>query len=306
MPYLLRDVGRSNDIVQLHIIIITMVCSESTCTKHYVLCLQLIHTNWEENPDITFYSNYLQVVLDKDGEETITLTEGQTVKKGELIAYSHGTTNLKHIQFEIRVGSVYSKDACNPWKYLPNDDNDYSSFEVIALSLTPNYHGVDCSVVVNVSVSSDQLTFTRIELHITDNNDQPQEVRFYDMCGANSNHSSSEMDNWEYQDDLSSYVIRISPTPFTKDSTEAEYGFEFIHLPALSGNGKVMAKVFDVFDNSLSTEYETYSCSTGMTDPPAARYRNNPSNISPQVRKKMVKTFVCRLCIFFLFHCAAP
>ena len=205
--------------------------------------------------------------MNKDGADTITLTEGQTVQKGDLIAYSEGTSSLNHIQFEIRVGGLYSKNACNPWKYMPND---YSSFEA-TLEILPNYHAIDCEAVVNVSVSPDQLTFTRIELHIIDNNDQPQEVRFYDMCGANSNHSKAEMDDWEYQDDpsdSSSYIIRISPSTFSGTSTVAKYGFEFVGLPLLSGGAKVMAKIFDVFDNSLITVYKTYICGSSTT----ARY----------------------------------
>jgi hypothetical protein len=87
------------------------------------------------------------------------------------------------------------------------------------------------------------------------------------MCGANSNHSKAEMDDWEYQDDpsdSSSYIIRISPKIFNSQSfgndESAEYGFEFINLPPLSGSGKVMAKALDIFDNSINTEYKTYQC----------------------------------------------
>ena len=189
------------------------------------------------------------------------------MNKGDLIAYSEGTASLDHIHFEIRAGSVFQRSCCNPWKYLPNDANDYSSFQA-TLSLTPNYDGIDCEAVVNVSVPPDQLTFNRVELHIVNNNDEAQEVRFFDMCGANTNHTLEEMDNWEYKDDpsdSSSYIIRISPQFFNSQSfgqgESAGYGFEFIDLPPLSGSGKVMAKILDVFGNSLSTGYQTYTCS---------------------------------------------
>ena len=203
----------------------------------------------------------------EDGADPISLAVDQEVQKGDVIAYSYmSESSFEHIHFEVRAGSVYSRDACNPWKYLPNNANDYSSFEA-TLNLIPNYHDTDCEAVVNVSVPPDQLTFTRIELHTIDNNEQPQEVRFYDMCGANSNHSYDEMDDWEYQDDpsdSSSYIIRISPERFNSQSfgndESAQYGFEFIDLPPLSGSGKVMAKIFDVFDNSINTENETYTC----------------------------------------------
>ena len=207
----------------------------------------------------------------ENGADPITLTKDQTIQKGDLIAYSYGTSSLAHVHFEIRVGGLYLRHCCNPWKYMPNSANSYSSL-ISTLSLTPNYNSINCEAVVNVSVPPDQLTFTRVELHITDTSDQPQEVRFYDMCGANSNHTFAEMDDSEYQDDPSdnsSYVIRISPVKFNSMSYGknewAIYGFEFIDLPALTGSGKVMAKVFDVFGNHNSTAYQTYTCSNGTS-----------------------------------------
>ena len=231
--------------------------------------VQIQHKNWEEDPDSYFYSNYIHIVMSKEnGADPISLTVGQEVQKGDVIAYSN-KTSFEHIHFEIRVGGLFQRHCCNPWKYLPNPANDYSSFTTTDFSLTPNYHGIDCEAVVNVSVPPDQLTLSRVELHIVDNNDRPQEVRFYDMCGANSNHTFKDMDYWEYRDDpadSSSYVIRISPRFFNshsfKKGQSASYGFEFIDLPALSGSGKVMAKVFDTYGNSHTTAYESYICSS--------------------------------------------
>ena len=176
---------------------------------------------------------------------------------------------------------------------MPNSANSYSSL-ISTLSLTPNYNSINCEAVVNVSVPKDQLTFARVELHITDPSDQPQEVRFYDMCGANSNHTVDDMDDWEYQDDpsdSSSYVIRINLSPFNGKNDEwASYGFEFIDLPALTGSGKVMAKVFDVFGNHNSTAYQTYTCtpasstdtgntkSAGYTEDDPTNTKNDPTN----------------------------
>ena len=233
----------------------------------------MTHTNWEEDPDGRFYSTYIHVVLDKDGEDPIILTEGQLVSKGELIAYSNRTATLEHIQFEVRAGSLFSKDACNPWKYLPNSDNDYSSFEA-SLTLTPNYDGTECQAVVNVSVPPDQLTFNRVELHVLDSSDTPQKVRFYDFCGTNRNRTQEQVDNSSYLEDPnngSSYLIHISPMFFNSQSfsknENASWGFEFVDLPSLPGGGRVMAKIFDVFDNSLSTDYVSYNCTGGgMTE----------------------------------------
>ena len=241
--------------------------------RYISIFLQLTHTDWEEDPDGMFYSTYIHVVLDKDGEDPITLTEGQFVSKGDLIAYSNRTATLEHIHFEVRDGSLFSRDACNPWKYLPNIDNDYSSFEAL-LTLTQNSGGTECQAVVNVSVPPDQLTFNRVELHILDSSDTPQKVRFYDFCGTNRNRTQEQVDNSSYLEDPndeSSYLIHISPMFFNSQSfsknENASWGFEFVDLPSLPGGGRVMAKIFDVFDNSLSTDYVSYNCTGGgMTE----------------------------------------
>ena len=251
--------------------------------------VQITHNNWEEDPGSNFYSTYIHVVTSKEnGSDPISLTVGQAVQKGDVIAYSNRTASLEHIHFEIRVGGLFQRHCCNPWKYLPNPANDYSSFITTDFTLTPNYHDIDCEAVVNVSVPPDQLTLSRVELHIVDNNDRPQEVRFYDMCGANSNHTLADMDNWEYQDDptvSSSYIIRISPGFFNSKSygmgNSASYGFEFLNLTALSGSGKVMAQIFDVFDNSVSTGYQTYTCLSGTSGPPTER--NTAVAFHPQI-----------------------
>ena len=196
------------------------------------------------------------------GEDPISLTEGQSVAKGDLIAYSYGRSYFPHLHFEVRHGGTGYKRCCNPWKYLPNTD---TSFEA-TLTLTPNYNGIECQAVVNVSVPPDQLTFNRVELHILDSSDTPQKVRFYDMCGTNSNRTKSQISNPNYLEDPnddSSYLIRISPKKFTSyylaQGKNAKYGFEFVDLP--SGGGTVMARIIDVFNNSVSTTYSTYSCS---------------------------------------------
>ena len=141
-----------------------------------------------------------------NGTNTISLIVGQEIKKGDVIAYtaSKPAGALVTIHFEIRAGGTSQKYSCNPWKYMPNSANSYSSLNS-TLSLTPNYNSINCEAVVNVSVPPDQLTFTRVELHITDTSDQPQEVRLYDMCGANSNHTTKEMDNWQYNSSLILY-----------------------------------------------------------------------------------------------------
>ena len=240
--------------------------------------LQIEHTGWEEDDNIAFYSNYIHIAMSKDGVDPITLSVGQEVQKGDLITYSYETSTLEHIHFEIRVGGSAQRHCCNPWKYLPNDANDYTSFNAFVY-LTPNYKGINCEAVVNVSVPPDQLTFNRIELHIVDVNDVPQPVQFFDMCGANSNHSFDHLDQWEYKDDPednSSYTIRISPMKFNRLSygrhEPAQYGFEFIDLPVLTG-GKVMAKVIDVFDNSRETTYMAYTC-TNPTVPSTGNLGN--------------------------------
>ena len=231
------------------------------------ILLQLKHENWEENPNGNVYTNYMYIMLSKSGgEDPITLTIGQAVKKGDLIAYSYGTS-FPHIHFEVRDGGTISKYSSNPWKYMPNSANDYTSFDTASVSLTTNYNDVECQAVVNVSVPPNLLTFNRVELHILDSSDTPQKVRFYDMHGTNTNRTKSQINDQNYREDpndAASYLIRISPKTFTSTYLEtnkpAEYGFEFVDLPLLSGGGRVMAKIFDVFGTSRLTDYESYTC----------------------------------------------
>ena len=230
-------------------------------------CSQIRHYNWEEDNGYTgwsgcrYYSNYQHIINPQ-------VTENQWVSKGDIVAYSQGTTTFDHLHFAIRMR--YNKpDARNPWKYLPNDANDYSSFDV-NVTLTPNYNGINCQAVVNVSVPPDQLTFNRVELHIKDSGGNVKPVRFYDMEGANSNHTFAQMDNHVYTCDgdgvqcsPDDYEIIVSiPRRFSSASyannEDAVYGFEFIDLPA--GGGQVMATVVDVFDNSESTTWQSFTC----------------------------------------------
>ena len=218
----------------------------------------------------------MYIMLSKSGgEDPITLTIGQAVKKGDLIAYSYGTS-FPHIHFEVRDGGTVSKYSSNPWKYMPNSANDYTSFDTASVSLTTNYNNVECQAVVNVSVPPNLLTFNRVELHNLDSSDTPQKVRFYDMCGINTNRTTSQINDQNYREDpndASSYLIRISPKPFfynpdTNIPASAEYGFDFVDLPSLAGGGRVMAVIFDVFGNSKSTDYFDYTCSEGTTTAP--------------------------------------
>jgi len=179
---------------------------------------QITHFNWEEENDndhppnhykkCRYYSNYIHI---KDPQ----VQKNQWVSKGDIIAYSDGTDTLDHLHFEIRM-DYYQKDARNPWKYLPNDANSYSSFDV-DVSLTPNYDSIDCEAVVNVSVPPDQLTFNRVELHIKESGGNVKPVRFYDMEGANKNHTLPEMDDSDYtctangdECDGGDYTLKIS------------------------------------------------------------------------------------------------
>ena len=241
------------------------------------LCLQLKHTGWEENPGGYVYTNYQQISLVKSGgEDPITLPLGHNVEKGDLIAYGYRESNFVNIHFEVRDGGTISKYSSNPWKYMPNSANDYTSFDTASVSLKTNYNNVECQAVVNVSVPPNLLTFNRVELHNLDSSDTPQKVRFYDMCGINTNRTTSQINDQNYREDpndASSYLIRISPKPFfynpdTNLPASAEYGFEFVDLPSLAGGGRVMAKIFDVFGNSTPTDYFDYTCSEGTTTAP--------------------------------------
>ena len=185
-----------------------------------------------------------------------TVGVGDNVTKGDLIGYSYKSlvSGFEHLHFEIRAGGYFQRDCCNPWKYLPNMDNSYTTFEA-NVTLTPNYNSLPCEAVVNISVPPDQLTFNRIELHVNGGD----VIRVFDMCEDNLEHSSnaSELDL-----PLLEGNIYISPNRFNSQSygkgEPATYGFEFLDLP--TPGGTVVAKVYDVFGNFVETPQATYVC----------------------------------------------
>ena len=184
-------------------------------------------------------------------ENNFPKSPGKYVNKGDIIGYSNASkSGFPHIHFEIRVGRRYQKFSCNPWKYLPNANNSFTT----NFTLTANQN---CKAIVNISVPPNQLTFDRIELHV--NNGTGNHMYFYDMCYANMIYTVSDMDKVKFGDNL-----RISPKRFNSRSYGknewAAYGFEFFSLPQASG-GTLFAKAYDVFGTSVTTAQTTYNCS---------------------------------------------
>ena len=181
------------------------------------------------------------------------ISKGNNVAKGDIIGYSNASVSgFPHLHFEIRVGRRYQIYSCNPWKYLPNPTNDYSSFTAnFTLTATQN-----CKAIVNISVPPNQLTFDRIELHV--DNGTGDHMYFYDMCYANMIYTVSSMDKVKFGDNL-----RISPKRFNSQSYGknewAAYGFEFFNLQRASA-GTLYATAYDVFGNSVTTAQTTYNC----------------------------------------------
>ena len=216
------------------------------------LYIQICHTDWEEVPlDVTgnsnFYSNYQHMF-----NETVAVD--QVVSKGDLIGYSYKSfpSEFQHLHFEIRAGGLAQRHSCNPWKYLPNMDNSYSTFEA-NVTLTPNNNSLPCEAVVDISVPPDQLTFNRIELHVNGGD----VIRVFDMCEDNLEHSFDELDL-----PLLEGNIYITPNRFNSQSygkgEPLTYGFEFLDLP--TPGGTVVAKAYDVFGNFVETPQATYVC----------------------------------------------
>lgn len=194
-----------------------------------------------------------------------TVTEGEEVVKGQVVAYSFRSDNafsqFEHLHFEVRVGGLFQANCCNPWKYLPNINNNYTSFAA-DIQLYPNYNDLNCEAVVNVSIPADQLTMNRIELHIA--NGGMDSVRTFDFCEDNLDHTFAELDNPLFEGNL-----YISPGRFTSKSFErgenATYGFHFLGLPETQSDGDIDATLkavaFDVFGNRVETTTVQYTCS---------------------------------------------
>ena len=205
---------------------------------------QIEHRGWAESAGTRFYSNYMHMQLNT------AVTMGQNVAKGQLIGYSsHSQSGFEHLHFEICVGRPNMINCCNPWKYLPNADNDYSSFKAnVTRSSTA------CNVTVNISVPNNQLTFNRIELHV--DYGKGNHVHEYDMCQESLIYTPRDMDKRKFRDN-----VEIFPGRFTRRSYDRnehpEYRFEYFKLP--QADGTMYAKVYDVFSNSVTTTQHPYS-----------------------------------------------
>ena len=186
-------------------------------------------------------------------ENRFPIAAGRDVNKGDIIGYSNASVSgFPHLHFEIRVGRRYQIYSCNPWKYLPNPNNDYSSFNAnFSLTTTQN-----CKVIVNISVPPNQLTFDRIELHV--NNGSGDHMYFYDMCYANMIYTAKDMDKVKFGDNLNISPKRFNSASYGKNEWAA-CGFEFFKLPKASA-GTVYAKAYDAFGNSVTTAQSTYNC----------------------------------------------
>ena len=221
----------------------------------FTIKFQIIHQGWDEDPDINFYVNYIHIM-------NATVTEGEEVVKGQVVAYSFRSdttfSQFEHLHFEVRVGGLFQANCCNPWKYLPNINNNYNSFAA-DIQLHPNYNDLNCEAVVNVSIPADQLTMNRVELHIT--NAGMDSVRTFDFCEDNLDHTFAELDNPLFEGNL-----YISPGRFTSRSFErgenATYGFHFLSLPETQSDGNAILKAiaYDVFGNRVETSTMQYTC----------------------------------------------
>ena len=122
--------------------------SKLICTLLIASPCRLFTQDGDEDPESMFYVNYIHIV-------NATVTEGQSVTKGQIVAYSF-RTKFEHLHFEVQAGGLFSANACIQWKYLPNINNNYTSF-VANIELHPNFNVLNCEAVVNVSVPAYRL-----------------------------------------------------------------------------------------------------------------------------------------------------
>lgn len=182
-------------------------------------------------------------------------------------------SQFEHLHFEVRVGGLFQANCCNPWKYLPNSNNSYTSFTA-DIQLYPNYNNLNCEAVVNVSIPPNQLTMNRIELHIR--NTGVESVRVFDFCEDNLNHTFDELDNPLFEQQL-----YVSPGRFNSRSYErkenATYGFHFVNLiETQPDSGTLMAVAYDVFGNRVETPWMRYAC----TVPQSSTSSSNPQHLT--------------------------
>ena len=199
-------------------------------------------------------------------ESLVEGMEGLSISKGQLIGRTGQTNDFDHLHFEIRAGGLRQDSNCNPWKFLPCEG--CSSFNV-NLTVIPNEGGEDCSVMVQVSVPPNQLTFNRVRLLATGG--MINYDKNFDLCSHNKyytnnpTYSPSRLDN----PFLIDYPLMIIPHFFNSQSfsknqwSATDYNFKT--LPVVPGDtGMVTAYVYDVFDNEVLSSPVNYSC---LTDP---------------------------------------
>ena len=262
----------------------------SECYNHGIMpctwIFQIIHQGWDEDPDIKFYVNYIHIM-------NSTVREGEEVVKGQVVAYSFRSdtafSQFEHLHFEVRVGGLFQANCCNPWKYLPNINNNYTLFAA-NIQLYPNYNDLNCEAVVNVSIPADQLTMNRIELHIT--NTGVNNVRIFDFCEDNLDHTLAELDNPLFEGNL-----YISPGRFTSRSLErgenATYGFHFLSLPETqsAGGGTLQAIAYDVFGNRVETSTMQYTCTGTSTN--STTSTSMTTTITPDNNEHLSRATTC-------------
>lgn len=107
------------------------------------------------------YSNYLHL-----SRQSARLRVGASVSTGDVIGAvgMTGTTSFSHLHFEVRAGSLYSKDAKNPLGYLPRRHN---VAPVVAATAQTSVGGIP-AVSVTVTTAPDDVDLNEVTLHIYD------------------------------------------------------------------------------------------------------------------------------------------
>lgn len=180
------------------------------------------------------YSNYMHVVAS-------LVTTGQVVVPGQPVALSGASEGgFPHLHFELRQGSVFRRDALNPWRFLPYTDTVAHALTVTAV-LTSN------QVWVRVTTPAHELDFNAVTLTVSSTLTQAvwtTRTLNYESRNHQFNGDPTQLD----RTDLDGVVIQ----PYTYTTSSSWYRVDFgFHTLAGAGPVTIEACAFDVRNNRV-------------------------------------------------------
>jgi hypothetical protein len=184
------------------------------------------------------YSNYIHITAS-------LVTTGQIVGRGRPVALSGLGSNFAHLHFEIRQGSIFRKDAVNPWRYLPYADTQRHTVEITQVLASR-------AVWVQATAPANELDIAQISLSVRSASGVElfdQRLLDYEARNRAYNGDPALLDNPELD------KILIAPERFSSASSLYVMNMLFYDLQG-RGPVRVQACAIDLHGGSICIEQE--------------------------------------------------